>query len=330
MSKLSPRQNAILKIALTILTLVALFVIIRGRDDLSKDAILTAIKKVKPINAFWVALLGAGQIFFMILRMYVLGSHEHRVPFKDVTFAVAVGHAVNMFFPARAGEALKAIWLGKAGGGDTGYLARGAGWCVADRIVDLSGFVSMVVLTQVLFLPAFGQIIPFPLWYVPAGALGLALVLFLLFRSAQGTGSKVRVWLTQLREGLSGVLSPSKFFLGWLAGLGAWATEIAAIGILAQSQGIHLNVTEIFFVLVVLNIAIAVPVSVANVGTFEASMAFALKFFGVDLSTSIAIAAAHHVLQLAGIAGWALVALLWNKGRSPVAPESASVSGPSI
>jgi uncharacterized membrane protein YbhN (UPF0104 family) len=328
LSKLSAKQRAAFKIALTLLTVLLLYFTLRGRQDLSKEAILEAVRRFRPWNALAVILLGMAQILFMIVRMFVLCPTRPRVPFREVTFAVAVGHAVNMFFPARAGEALKILWLGRAGGNDPGYLARGAGWLLADRLLDLGGLIVLVFTSGVLGLPAFRQVVPFSLWWIPIAIAGFLALIGLFSVVSARVHRKLQTWTQQLSQGLSGVLKPGPAIIALLMGVASWAVEISAIGVLAWSQGYPLSIAQIFFVLVVLNLAIAIPISVANVGTFEAAVAFALKFFDVPIATSIAIAGAHHLLQLFGVAGWALAALAWRRGKSPT-PVTSTESGPS-
>lgn len=325
--QLSAKQSAALKLVLTAVTLILLFLFLRGRKDLSPEAILSAVRQVGLPNAVLVVLLAMTQIFFMVLRMYALCPSRPRASFRDVTYATAVGHSVNMFFPARAGEALKVLWLGRSVGMDEGYVARGAGWVLADRVVDLAGFFTVILLSGVLTLPAFKTVVPFSLWWFPAGAAGIFGIAVVVNAYSSKVHAKFQTWMTKLHEGFSGVRDPLGVSLGWLAGIGSWLVEIVALEILATSQGYTLQLSEAFFVLVVLNLAIAVPISVANVGTFEASMAFALKFFGVPLSTSIAIAGIHHLLQLFGVAGCALLALAWSRGKSP--KLASTTSGPS-
>ncbi len=324
-AQLSSRQRTAIKIGLTVLSIAAVYWTVRGREDLSWPAIAAAVRQFRIENAILVALLGAAQILFMILRMYALCPTRPVVPFKSVTFAVAVGHAANMFLPARAGEAMKILWLGRSGGKEEGYVARGAGWILADRVADLAGFLSMILFTGVLGLPEFKSVVPFSLWWVAAGAVAIAAIVGILSRVSQKFQNRLKTWTARLKEGLSALKNPTRFGLAWLAALAAWAVELAAMHILTKSLGYDIGISEIFFVLVVLNLAIAVPVSVANVGPFEASVAFALGLFKVPLAASVAIAGAHHLLQLFGIAGWALFALAWSRGKvsTPV------TSGPS-
>ena len=62
-----------------------------------------------------------------------------------------------------------------------------------------------------------------------------------------------------------------------------------------------IELSRAVFLLCLLNLAIAVPVSLANVGAFEASIVFGLSTFGVPTATALAIATVHHALQLGGI-----------------------------
>lgn len=324
MLALTSRQQSFVKVLLSLFTVGILYFLVRDRPDLNAEAFKAAVAKFHAPNAALVALLGAGQIAFMILRLWALDPVRPRVALKQVASIVAIGHAVNMFFPARAGEALKMYWLGRAGGMDDGHLARGAGWIAADRIADLIAFASMILLTGVFNLPEFRKTLPFhPGWFA-AGPIVLGLAAIAFGRISPKARGTFHVWVLRLRSGLSGIVRPAAFAGAWIAAVLAWVVEMIAIGILARSQGFSLDHTQLFFVLVVLNLAIAVPVSMANVGTFEASVAFALGFFGVPLTVGVAIGTAHHLLQLVGIAGWALAALAWRRNSS-----AASSSGPS-
>ncbi len=68
---------------------------------------------------------------------------------------------------------------------------------------------------------------------------------------------------------------------------------------LARAAGSPLSVPAAVGVLVVLNVGIAVPVSFANIGTFEAAAAFGLTRAGVPVAHALAIALLHHVIQVA-------------------------------
>jgi uncharacterized membrane protein YbhN (UPF0104 family) len=56
-------------------------------------------------------------------------------------------------------------------------------------------------------------------------------------------------------------------------------------------------------------------VSVANLGVYEAALAFGLSRSGIPLPTAVAIATLHHALQLLGTNLGAAALSLWVAGR---------------
>jgi len=57
----------------------------------------------------------------------------------------------------------------------------------------------------------------------------------------------------------------------------------------------------VLLALVLLNVGISVPISVANVGPYEAALAFGLRQAGVPLSSAVVLATVHHALELLAI-----------------------------
>ena len=82
--------------------------------------------------------------------------------------------------------------------------------------------------------------------------------------------------------------------------LGAWTAELLAIRVLCGALGFPLSPPQLVLALVVLNFGISVPVSVANLGVYEAVLAFGLSRSGVPLPSAVAIATLHHGLELLG------------------------------
>jgi 2-polyprenyl-3-methyl-5-hydroxy-6-metoxy-1,4-benzoquinol methylase len=68
--------------------------------------------------------------------------------------------------------------------------------------------------------------------------------------------------------------------------------------LLSSSVGIHLTWSSALGVLVVLNVGIAIPISFANVGTFETAVAFGLIRLGNPLQESLGVATVHHLIQV--------------------------------
>jgi uncharacterized membrane protein YbhN (UPF0104 family) len=99
--------------------------------------------------------------------------------------------------------------------------------------------------------------------------------------------------------------------------------------VLSSPLGVHLSLAQAIVGLLVLNLGIAIPVSVANVGAYEAATVVGLAPFGVPAGQALALGAMHHAVQLATIAAFALAFWLRDRlarARALRAPEAAVCS----
>ena len=71
--------------------------------------------------------------------------------------------------------------------------------------------------------------------------------------------------------------------------------------ILVKALDVSITFLDCIFIVFILNVGTAIPVSVANLGTFEASVVIALSQFGVGSSVGAAVAVAHHMIQVSSV-----------------------------
>jgi uncharacterized membrane protein YbhN (UPF0104 family) len=97
----------------------------------------------------------------------------------------------------------------------------------------------------------------------------------------------------------------------------------------ARGIGVHLTLSQLVSAIFVMNLGIALPVTVASVGVFEASLAFGLSRFGVEPVTGIAIASIHHVNQLLSLSTWSALSALYQRrqGRRKAAHVARAATG---
>jgi uncharacterized membrane protein YbhN (UPF0104 family) len=85
--------------------------------------------------------------------------------------------------------------------------------------------------------------------------------------------------------------------------------------VLCTALAFPLSLPQVVLALAALNVGISVPVSIANLGVYEAALAFGLSRSGMPLPTAVAIATLHHGLQLLGTNLSAAALSLWVAGR---------------
>lgn len=294
------------------------------KKGISFDAILAAMGRFSPAVLAGVLGLALLQYFFMMLRVWVLCPRYHRVRLRQVAEAIAYGQFLNTFLPARAGDVVKAVLVSR-GENEHVPVMTGAGVVIADKVVDILSLLSMILLTQAYVVPGFHFSWPqaSPWWLVAIPVLGLGLYFgWRWLRTKEA--SKIKEWANHFLLGLVVFRYPRQMIPALCLGIGGWSCEMESLRLLCMQQGVSLTLGNAVFILLVLNLAIAVPISFANVGTFEASIVFALGLFGLSVTDGIAVGTIHHWAQLAGIALWALFMSMVKRFFNRSKPQTAA------
>ncbi len=245
-------------------------------------------------------------------RLWAVSSAVTHARWPAALRAFAFGQVANLYLPARLGDAVKAGLLGRAAGAGEAPVAfgRAAGAVfVADKLLDAMTVALIVAasaarsVVRVPSLPTLsGHVLIF----------GLVLVATL---AAALRSWRPRWWAALgslargLVQGAVALANPRSVLAGLSFSMAAWSAEGLALRVLAHAGGQALSFQQCLWVLVLLNVGIAVPVSLANVGTFEASVVLATTSMGVPPMEALALATVHHAVQL--IATCALALALW-------------------
>jgi hypothetical protein len=113
---------------------------------------------------------------------------------------------------------------------------------------------------------------------------------------------------------------------GVLLGAAGWVAELVVMVALGAGLGLHLSALQVLRGLVVLNLGIIVPVSVANVGVYEAATVAGLAPAGVSTASAVALGALHHAVQLLAAVVAALV--FWARDRLLERAQRAAEAAP--
>jgi uncharacterized protein (TIRG00374 family) len=222
--------------------------------------------------------------------------------------AMVVGFAVSTVVPARAGELVRAHWLGL----DTGLPRTSIiGSIVLDQLVNAAG-----LLLGLALLPFFVGV---PLWIRPGGAFALALFILgtILVLALQPRGesapetagsprrhavARVTAFMAKVRHGLLASREPKALAASFGVSLVAWTLEVNVTALSMKAVGLDLPLSAIFMVLVAVNLALAFPLAPpGNIGTLEISATLALVEFGVPKEKALAFAVVYHLLQVVPI-----------------------------
>ena len=217
------------------------------------------------------------------------------------------GQFLNAFLPGRVGDLLRLkIYRDvlKEPNGTWVVLSKMG----LDRLIDLSALlcVFMFVFRSIsLLLDSKLDIAVFV-----AMVSILHLVLFLWLRTSQSqlalrVKRGVSAFWTNLKD-----LRLTEAIGAFVCSLASWVLEATAIMLLARAWLPEFNMHNALHSLLLLNLGLAVPVTVGGVGVYEASLMFALTQIGLSQPHALMVAVIHHFLQWGAVILWRLVVML--------------------
>src|ERR1700722_594864 len=238
--------------------------------------------------------VSAVQVFAQLGRFVVLLPRAERVPLGELLEATAVGQLLNYTTVLRAGDAYKLARLSSSETYPKGRLPLLAAALVAERIADVGTLLVLAAATMGTRSAALHVSLPtrtiawFAVAFVAVAAcLLLAKAPELIVRFARSVGTAIA--------------SPG-FALCLLVASATWVLDAATLYWTARSAGCAIALGATVPCVFLLNLGIALPVTVGNLGLFEASLAFALTLYGIPPERALVIAAVEHAVKLAGLA----------------------------
>lgn len=241
---------------------------------------------------------------------------------RQVWPVTAIGYAGNVLLPARLGELLRAVILGRRGV----HVSAALGSIATERVLD--------GLTTVGILLAAGHSLPAsaPDWLsivirtvggLFAGGL-LILWLALAFRPAvarlvgQATGRcpwlrRPARWLEHFLDGLVVLRSPG--FLARSVGITllGWLITVIEYWLVLYAFRLTLSPVAAAFSVSAIGLSTAVPAAPGYVGTQELAGVTILGLYGVPGEAALAASVTFHLIEMVPIALVGLV-LLWREG----------------
>lgn len=234
----------------------------------------------------------------------------------DLFVAIVVGQMFNMALPMRAGDVGRAAIIGRPGLSRMTALVTVA----AEKWVDIVAAVTLAL-----------GLLPFMAWpdwvrspldvlaaIAAAGIVGLAGLATLrrpiaaaLARIEQA--ERIAQWLRRAWQGVAALRAPAAALgvAGWTALI--WALGALTNWLVGQALGLSGSAVMWSFVLLVLQVGVAVPSAPGKIGVFELLTLIALSPFGVRGEIAFAYAVVLHLVVigpsiLGGLALWPVVA----------------------
>jgi SAM-dependent methyltransferase/uncharacterized membrane protein YbhN (UPF0104 family) len=294
-----PARRIALNVLATCIVLAAVAVIAVMFPDRVR-AVRATIASLDPKGMMLAVAAAGAQLFCQSTRFWLLASGVG-IDRAALVRTFLMGQAINSAAPARAGDAAKVYGLYREGV----PAGAAAGALVADKTVDLGvvALLALVFVPRALFAAAGRFSAPTALIWAVAIALMAAAAL--LFRH------RLRRLARPLLAGTGALRSPARVAAAVGVEICAWVSEAFALCAVSGAAAVDLVFSDAMTSLLLLNVGVAVPIGVGNFGPYEASLAVGLSATGVPLDSAVAIALAHHLVQL-GVVGLAVL-VLWLK-----------------
>ncbi len=256
-------------------------------------------------------------LFARSLRWGVLVSAQKRPGTLSVFWATAAGYMGNTFLPARAGELIRSVMLGKETDISASFVLATA---LTERLMDVIALVligALVISNISLALPLwlFSTI----QWMALAGLVALAIFLAAprmekLFLKIPALVRLPEKW----RERTSGLIS--QFMLGAKALINSkraaafvlltavvWGIDGLGTVIFAHGLGLSLRFEQAQLLLVALGLASALPSTPGYIGIYQFVAVTVLPVFGLTSSQALAYILAGQAVNVLTITLWGLV-----------------------
>ncbi len=291
------------KLGASVLVVAVLVVLMINSTAVSWEQVFRGLRQIGVAGLLLALCMALTQYLCLALRFFAL-LPQARVSLLKVCRVYALGHLLNHAVLARAGDLYKIFAINKASPNRSFGTAHVVSALITERVL------ATLTLFAMLFLTVDWAAIDFT--DIPFGdtahqlVIGVIVVLLaaLALYLAQRKSTQLRHWLRELKTSFFDIIHLPRLSVGLGLSALAWTFEVLSMKFVAAPLHIDLGLGQGILVLLVLNIGIAVPLTLANVGIYEAALVFGLTLWGIEPNQAIAIALCHHALQIAALGIW--------------------------
>lgn len=308
--------SALLKIGVTLLVLIGSFAAATALAKFDSAILFETFSKFSP---GWLVLalgLTLAQVGAQLLRFWVSFHPAERPPTLELLKTTAQGQLFNSVTPLRSGDAFKLVRLTSLPTPVAIVIAA----LLVERLADNTALVTVAAWSSFPELKQFVRdkvLGVSPFWMLLAVPLPTS-VWFILRPAQRGS---IRRFIGRVLDHLK---SP-RFAICLGVSYVAWLLDATALLTICQAGGAGIGLAQALTCIFILNLGLAVPLTVANLGVFEASLAFALTAQGLPALLALGVATLDHALKLLGLLLWAsLTSLIRAVASSAFTPSSGA------
>ena len=281
------RWRLVLRVALAVLVLGACAWFMRG---LEWKKIGAALASASPAWVAAAAVLNLVQVVLRAALVRALLAPVARISTARLVRYSFTTFAANNLLPGRAGELVRIYLLSSREGVPA---ASAVSVALVEKAIELLAML-LVVAPLPLLLPALPPSVSLAVELLAAGGL---LALAGVWALARFVRVDAAGWLARFAEGAHVIRSARGFAVALGFAVAVWVADAVGVWLVLRALDLQVHWVAPLLVLLVLNIAIALPSTPAQVGPFEAAAAGSLALLGVPAEPALAFAILYHAMQ---------------------------------
>ena len=294
-------------------TLIAIFFLVICLWDVRLSDIRALSERLNLTYLIPAVLCTFAFIIAKALRWRLMASQQKKIPVGRTMTLYSAGQILNIIMPALTGQVGRLFLFARSEGLRKTFIFS---TIVLEVLFDAISLIVILVLVSVAFV--------LPAQYRPAGYIISAIVIVVLIllylilhyqRSLENIGRNrlrdrwpglyvgLRKFIRSFTQGIK-LLRSSQHFIGSLIySLLSWLTHTLVVYFLLKSFGFDLPIVAAATVMIINTLALMIPVTPGNAGTFEFAVSTALAAFPeVGRADAVLYALALHLLDLLPIA----------------------------
>jgi glycosyltransferase 2 family protein len=268
-----------------------------------------------PIIFLW----GSLTSWVRAMRWRVLLSADADIPARNVFWANMAGYLGNNILPSRAGELIRAVYVGKENNISTSFsLATG----FVERFIDLvslvllgssslaySGIISGDIQSALQVMSVVATVGVLLIVTVPFFGSHLLRIIssFPIFKTS--AGEKVLLFFQQFLHGIEALHHMKRATLLLLYTCIVWLMDGLGVVLVARSMQLDILLSHAFVLLAALGLSSAIPSTPGYVGVYQFVAVLVLEPFGISKSNALAFIIFLQVINFLVVAFWGGIAV---------------------
>ncbi len=288
--------------------LIAIGILIFLVKDIRVEDIQRLIERINAYYLIPALLLQASMVVIKSTRWRTIIEKTKKIPIMRVVPLFAAGQVLNIIMPALTGQVGRLLLFSRKAGLSKTFVFSTV---VIEVLFDAISLLLMIVLLSMAFVfPAEYRSISYIIAIFTVSAF-ILLYLMLTFKERLGNlGRRLLrhrwpgVYITlkkfslSFTKGISLLRSTHYFFRTLLLSLMAWGSQILVVYCLFKAFGFQLPIVAAIVIMVINILALLIPITPGNAGTFELAVMAPLLAFKIPKADAVLFALALHITDL--------------------------------